>query len=78
MAARVMRTASPGMLVNTMHSSVITGGLAFGAWAGGAAIDAGYGLESPLWVGLILALAGLISVLPFLRFGKSQWVGAAT
>lgn len=67
MVARVMRAASPGPLVNTMHASMITAGLAFGAWAGGAAIDAGHGLRSPLWVGLALAGAGLLSLAPVMR-----------
>jgi len=67
MIARVMRAASPGPLVNTMHTSLITAGLAFGSWAGGAAIDTGYGLRSPLWVGLVLALVGLLSLAPYLR-----------
>ena len=66
MAARVMRAASPGPLVNTMHTSIITAGLALGTWAGGAGIDGGYGLRSPLWVGTALALAGLLSLAPYL------------
>lgn len=65
MVARVMRAASPGALVNTMHASLITAGLAFGSWAGGATIDAGYGLRSPLWVGLALAVVGLLSLVPY-------------
>jgi predicted MFS family arabinose efflux permease len=64
MAARVMRIAHPGALVNTVHTSVINIGLAFGAWAGGLGIDAGYGLRSPLWIGFALALAGLLSLAP--------------
>lgn len=67
MVARVMRAASPGPLVNTMHSSVITAGLAFGSWGGSYAIDAGYGLRSPLWVGVVLALLGLLTLVPYLR-----------
>lgn len=66
MVARVMRAASPGPLVNTMHASMITAGLAFGSWAGGATIDAGYGMRSPLWVGLALAVAGLLSLAPYM------------
>ncbi|GFM80213.1 MFS transporter [Pseudomonas cichorii] len=62
MAARVMKAAEPGALVNTLHTSVITAGLALGSWAGGEAINAGYGLRGPLWVGAGLALLGLISV----------------
>jgi predicted MFS family arabinose efflux permease len=72
MAARVIRAASPGPLVNTMHTSIITVGLALGTWAGGAGIDAGYGLRSPLWVGAALALAGLLSLAPFLLRRSSR------
>lgn len=64
MAARVMRAAHPDPMVNAFHSSVITTGLAVGTWAGGLGIDAGYGLTAPLWVGLALALLGLLSLAP--------------
>lgn len=66
MVARVMRTARPGPLVNTLHASVINIGIGLGAWAGGVGIDAGYGLRSPLWVAAALAAAGLASLLPYL------------
>lgn len=62
MVARVMNAAEPGALVNIVHTSVITAGLAVGSWAGGAAIDAGYGLRAPIWVGAFLALLGLLSL----------------
>ncbi|WP_122664781.1 MFS transporter [Pseudomonas viridiflava] len=62
MVARVMKAAEPGALVNTLHTSVITAGLALGSWGGGTAIDAGYGLRAPLWVGAGLALLGLLSL----------------
>jgi len=62
MVARVMRAAEPAALVNTLHTSVITAGLALGSWAGGSAIDAGYGLRAPLWVGAGMALLGLLSL----------------
>lgn len=62
MVARVMKAAEPGALVNALHTSVITAGLALGSWAGGAAIDSGYGLSAPLWVGAGLALLGLASL----------------
>lgn len=64
MVTRVMRTAHPGPLVNSMHASMITAGLALGTWAGGFGIDNGYGLHSPLWIGFGLALAGLLSLAP--------------
>ncbi|VVE67222.1 MFS transporter [Pandoraea captiosa] len=72
MVARVMRAAAPGPLVNTMHTSVITAGLAFGTWAGGAAIDAGYSMRAPLWIGAAMAAVGLASLLPYLRSGLAQ------
>jgi len=62
MVARVMKAAEPGALVNTLHTSVITAGLAFGSWAAGSAIDAGYGLRAPLWVGAAMALLGLLTL----------------
>lgn len=64
MVARVMRAAHPGPLVNSLHTSVITGGLALGTWAGGFGIDAGFGLRAPLWIGFALALLGLLSLAP--------------
>ncbi|HKS14337.1 MAG TPA: MFS transporter [Pseudomonas sp.] len=62
MVARVMKAAEPCALVNALHTSVITAGLALGSWAGGAVIDAGYGLRAPLWVGAGMALLGLASL----------------
>lgn len=64
MISRVMKTAHPGPLVNTVHTSVINVGLAAGAWFGGVGIVAGYGLRSPLWIGVALALLGLVSLMP--------------
>ncbi|MDN2674805.1 MFS transporter [Janthinobacterium sp. SUN026] len=64
--ARVMKTAHPGPLVNTVHTSVINIGLGAGSWLGGLGIAAGYGLRSPLWVGVALAVLGLLSLLPYL------------
>lgn len=64
MIARVMKIANPGPLVNTVHTSVINVGLGAGAWLGGIGIASGYGLRSPLWVGVGLALIGLLSLAP--------------
>ncbi len=64
MISRVMKTAHPGPLVNTVHTSVINVGLAAGAWFGGIGILAGYGLRSPIWIGVALALLGLVSLMP--------------
>ncbi|KAL1109996.1 hypothetical protein AAG570_014023 [Ranatra chinensis] len=66
MIARVMNAAHPGALVNTVHTSIINIGLGVGAWAGGLSIAAGYGIRSPLWVGVMLAVLGLLSIIPYL------------
>ncbi|MYN15767.1 MFS transporter [Rugamonas sp. FT107W] len=63
--ARVMKTAHPGPLVNTVHTSVINIGLGAGSWIGGAGIAAGYGLRAPLWLGVALAVLALVSLLPY-------------
>jgi predicted MFS family arabinose efflux permease len=67
MAARVMRAANARPLVSTVHTAVITAGVLVGSAAGAAAIDAGWGLAAPLWVGAGLAGTGLLSLLPELR-----------
>lgn len=67
MAARVMRAGGSGALVNTVHTAVITFGVVIGSSIGGLTISAGYGLVSPLWVGIILGMLGLMSLLPYVR-----------
>ena len=64
MVARVMRTANGRPLVNTIHTSVITMGIVMGASLGGVCISAGYGLRAPLWVGVAMALAALVTLFP--------------
>ena len=66
MTARVMQTARPGALVNTMHASIINIGLGSGTWLGGMGIALGYGLHTPLWIGAGLAVAGLVSLAPYI------------
>jgi predicted MFS family arabinose efflux permease len=67
MATRIMRVANTGSLVTTVHGSVISFGIVVVSSIGGLTIDPGYGLVSPLWVGALLAILGLLSLLPFLR-----------
>ncbi|MBB6730197.1 MFS transporter [Cohnella zeiphila] len=67
MTTRIARIAGTGTLVTTIHGSVISLGVVLGSAAGGFAIDAGFGLASPLWVGAFLALAGLLSLLPLFQ-----------
>lgn len=71
MSTRVTRVAGTGTLVATVHTSIINLGIVIGSALGGLTIDAGYGLGSPLWVGILLAILGLLSLLPFLR-GKDK------
>ncbi|QRG68070.1 MFS transporter [Brevibacillus choshinensis] len=67
MTTRITRVANTGSLVTTVHGSVISFGVVVGSSLGGLTIDAGYGLASPLWVGAVLGIIGLLSLLPFLR-----------
>ncbi|MBB6670432.1 MFS transporter [Cohnella nanjingensis] len=69
MSTRITRVSGTGTLVTTVHGSVISLGVVVGSSVGGLAIDAGYGLASPLWVGAILAVLGLVSLFPYLRLG---------
>ncbi|MDR0271403.1 MFS transporter [Paenibacillus sp.] len=66
MVTRVTRSSNAGPLVNTIHVSIINFGIVVGSSIGGFAIDKGFGLASPLWVGAILAVLGLVSLLPYL------------
>ncbi|KAA8998055.1 MFS transporter [Affinibrenneria salicis] len=76
MIARVMKTAHPGALVNTLHTSVINIGLGLGAFIGGLGIER-WGLTFPLWIGALLALVGLLSLVPYLKpvssGGRPAW-----
>ncbi|MFE1629241.1 MFS transporter [Brevibacillus reuszeri] len=73
MATRITRVAGTGLLVTTVHTSIINLGIVFGSAIGGLTIDAGYGLVSPVWVGAFLAILGFLSLLPFMRVkGKKQ------
>lgn len=71
--ARIVSVSHPGPMVNAVHTSVINIGLGGGSYLGGMAISAGYSYRSALWIGAVLALVGLLSVLPYLRRGKLGW-----
>ncbi|MCP3803005.1 MFS transporter [Allokutzneria sp. A3M-2-11 16] len=62
LGARVMRVADGRPLVNTVHTAVISLGIGLGSWAGGLGISAGLSLTSPLWVGVVFAVLGLLSL----------------
>ncbi|MFJ2042946.1 MFS transporter [Paenibacillus taichungensis] len=67
MVARVIRAGGSGLMVNTVHTAIVTFGVVVGSSVGGLAISAGYGLVAPIWVGVVLALVGVISLLPYMR-----------
>ncbi|OAX48946.1 MFS transporter [Paenibacillus sp. AD87] len=67
MVARVIRSGGSGLMVNTVHTAIVTFGVVVGSSVGGLAISAGYGLVAPIWVGVVLALVGVISLLPYMR-----------
>ncbi|MER8073503.1 MFS transporter [Streptomyces sp. NPDC094034] len=69
MVTRVQRTANARALVNTVHSSCITLGVMIGSSVGGLAIN-GFGLRAPLWLGTVLAAAGLVTLLPEVIRGR--------
>ncbi|MFI8929394.1 MFS transporter [Streptomyces sp. NPDC053474] len=76
MITRVQRASNTGPLVNSVHSSFITGGIIIATSVGGPAIDA-YGLRAPLWIGAGLAVLGLLSLIPDLRQRRATAPGAA-
>lgn len=71
MVTRVQRAGDTGPLVNTVHSSFITGGVVVGSSLGGVAIGM-FGLAGTLWLGAALAAVGLATVLPDVRPRATQ------
>jgi DHA1 family inner membrane transport protein len=53
-------------LMGAMNMAALNVANAIGAWAGGMAIGAGFGLFSPIWTGFALTLAGLLAFVSFL------------
>ncbi|MFV0128189.1 MFS transporter [Streptomyces sp. HMX112] len=80
MITRVQRIGNARPLVNSVHSSFITLGVIIGSSAGGVAIGH-LGLLGPVWVGVGLALLGLLSLLPersAARVARAARAAAAT
>ncbi len=69
MVSRVQRISGSRPLVNTVHNSFITLGVILGSLLGGLAIDA-WGLRAVLWLGVAMAVAGLLSLLPDVPRGR--------
>ena len=59
-----------------MMPTIVTGGILFGTAAGAVAVDSPLGLLAPLWMGAVLAGAGLLTVLPDLRRPARMPAGA--
>ncbi len=49
--------------VNTLHASVITLGIMFGSYISGQALEWGYSLYALMWVGIAIAVMGLLTLL---------------
>ncbi|TCB76187.1 MFS transporter [Acinetobacter sp. ANC 4177] len=73
MMARIVSVAHPDPMVNAVHTSVINIGLGGGSYIGGLAITNGYGLRSGLWIGSVLAVLALASLLPYVRNRQQGW-----
>ncbi|MFD9063251.1 MFS transporter [Kitasatospora purpeofusca] len=69
MVSRVQRIGGSRPLVNTVHNSFITLGVILSSLLGGLAIDA-FGLRAVLWLGVAMAVAGLLSLLPDVPRGR--------
>ncbi|MEV7728552.1 MFS transporter [Streptomyces sp. NPDC087917] len=77
MVTRVQRTANARPLVNTVHSSFITLGIVIGSWLGGLGVDA-HGLRAPLVLGAVMALLGILTLLPELSRTRARPSGDRT
>ncbi|OKP23359.1 hypothetical protein BSQ40_24970 [Serratia fonticola] len=64
MVSRVMRTANERPWVNTLHISVITQGIVVDSLLSGLCVSFCFSLRSPLWMVFLMAIAGLMTLLP--------------
>lgn len=67
MITRVARGSNNSGSVNAFHAIIVNMGISLGSYLGGIGIEHGFGLISPLWFGVIIALIGAMSVVPYLR-----------
>lgn len=63
MTSRAMTLAGDSPLGASANTSAFNIGIAIGPWAGGLAIDAGYGFVAPIWIGVALAAVSLLVAL---------------
>jgi DHA1 family inner membrane transport protein len=76
MAVRVQRAGSTAPLVNTIHASFITLGVILGSAIGSALIP-GFGLRTPIVLGIVMAVLAIGVILPalastYLRSGRKE------
>ncbi|MGC0364325.1 DHA1 family inner membrane transport protein [Rhodococcus sp. 27YEA15] len=71
LVTRVQRSGNAGALVNTVHSSMITFGVVIGSALGGVGIHVA-GLRAPLWIGVVLALGAIATMIPDLVRERSR------
>lgn len=64
LVTRGARAGGNSLLVNAVHTAIIMLGVMIGSSLGGLCIDRGWGLRSPLWVGVVLAVLGVGTLLP--------------
>ena len=60
-----------------LNHSALNMGNALGAFLGGVAIGLGLGFLAPAWVGVLLALVGLVIAVASLRLERSRALAAA-
>ena len=61
--ARIMTVSNNRPMITTMATAMVNVGIIIGPWLGGVGIGAG-SLTAPMWIGAVLALIGLLTVVP--------------
>ncbi|WNV85404.1 MFS transporter [Umezawaea sp. Da 62-37] len=64
LVTRGARIGQNNMMVNSVHTACIMLGVMVGSWIGGLGINGGLGLRGPLWIGAVLAVLGLLTLVP--------------
>ncbi|HET6505067.1 MAG TPA: MFS transporter [Amycolatopsis sp.] len=64
LVTRGARVGNNSMLVNSVHTACIMLGVVIGSWVGGLGISMGMGLRGPLWIGIVLALLAVLTLIP--------------
>ncbi|MTD53352.1 MFS transporter [Amycolatopsis pithecellobii] len=62
--ARIMAVSNNRPLISTVATSMVNVGIILGPWLGGLALGSRLSYHAPMWIGAVLAIAGLLSVVP--------------